>query len=413
MRIGLIINQLKNAGGAYQLLQLAQQLRKKGHTIIIYTITSDVIDISPDLLQGLTIKSCNTSPRVEKIPHGQLIGFLLYVSFHIKTTLMLAKLMYADSLDLLNPHEWPAQWSAVLIKWLKGTPIVWICNDIWHIPGNEEYPENRIVFSVGNKIIIGLLDKLLTSYVNAIIVLDHRIQSIIKTYYQKQSVVVRSGIDLNMFKTVIPKINARDELNLSRNLYIFLCFHAFFRHRRFEDVVYATSTLRHSIGYKNFLVYIVGSDKFDPEYATLIKTLIEKEQLEQIIKLRTEYVPTEKVKKYFFACDAFIFPNDKQTWGIAAIEAMAAGKPCIISKGAGVHEVIKDGVNGLMFTPRDTKELSKKMNYLLEHPKEAELIGKRAKNYVFKNFSWTSFAIEIEKNFNDVLKRQAELFPLN
>lgn len=397
MRIGCIIGQLKNAGGVIQLLQLAQMLIKKGHTVIIYTITNDIIDLDPNLLQGLTIKSCNTSIKVEEKPHNQLTGFLLYLWFRFRTTYALVNLLYRDSLDVLNPHEWPAHWPAVFIRWIKGTPIVWICNDVWHIPGNEESIEERIIFSVGNKYVIGIIDKFLTSFVDRIIVLDHRIKGIVDNYYHKESIVIRSGINLNPFKKPISKYEARKRLKLPQGEFIFLSLHAFFRHRRFEDVVNATALLRNIPFNKKFQVYIVGSDKFNPVYSQSIKNLVTENNLREIVTIKSEYLSTKTVLEFFFACDGFIFPNERQTWGIAAIEAMAAGKPCIISKGAGVHEIIDEGQTGLLFTPRDSKELATKMEFLLNHPKRSKEIGEEARKFVFNNFSWDKFTDNVEQ----------------
>ncbi len=43
----------------------------------------------------------------------------------------------------------------------------------------------------------------------------------------------------------------------------------------------------------------------------------------------------------YAAADVFAFPNDsRQSWGLAPLEALAAGTPVIITTGAGVHEVL-------------------------------------------------------------------------
>jgi len=50
----------------------------------------------------------------------------------------------------------------------------------------------------------------------------------------------------------------------------------------------------------------------------------------------------------------------------AIIEAMAAGRPCIASSVGEVPYIIKDGVEGFIFTPGDTGTLQKRMESLIE-----------------------------------------------
>src|SRR5260221_12139793 len=171
MRIGLIISYFGIGGGSVQFLHLAQELKSMGHQPIIYCLSDNTENISPSLLTDLTIRSIKKSPPKQEI-HSQLYGFLLYFFQIIKDCYSLSKLIEKDSLDVLNPHDWPIHWAAVMVKFNRNIPIVWMCNDVWHIPGEEEKPETRVIFRLGRKLIIEPIDKFITSQINKISVLS-------------------------------------------------------------------------------------------------------------------------------------------------------------------------------------------------------------------------------------------------
>src|SRR6266849_8802327 len=165
MKIGLIISHFGIGGASTQFLHLEQELRKKGHQTYIYCLSNDTRDIDPSLLKGVIIRSLHKK-QSEKKTHSQVIGFFLYLSDLLKDCFLLSKLIEKDSLDVLNPHEWPIHWAAVFVKFKKHIPIVWMCNNVWHIPGEEEKTEKRIIFSLGTRVLIQPLDIFLTSFID-------------------------------------------------------------------------------------------------------------------------------------------------------------------------------------------------------------------------------------------------------
>ena len=80
-------------------------------------------------------------------------------------------------------------------------------------------------------------------------------------------------------------------------------------------------------------------------------------------------VPHSEVRRIFAAMDALVFPSVwEETSGIGAREALAAGVPVIASRIGGVPESVRDGVNGLLFTPGDVADLSRQIRRLAEEP---------------------------------------------
>jgi glycosyltransferase involved in cell wall biosynthesis len=70
-----------------------------------------------------------------------------------------------------------------------------------------------------------------------------------------------------------------------------------------------------------------------------------------------------------------------------ALEAMAMGKPVILSHNAYVEEFLRDGETGYFVAPEDRGALRDKIAYLLDHPDEAARVGAAARRWVVERFS--------------------------
>lgn len=75
-------------------------------------------------------------------------------------------------------------------------------------------------------------------------------------------------------------------------------------------------------------------------------------------------VAEKNLPRYFSHCRAFIFPQEED-FGIAAVEAMAAGRPVIAYRGGGALEIVEEGKTGIFFdrqTPESLIAALKKFN---------------------------------------------------
>lgn len=80
-------------------------------------------------------------------------------------------------------------------------------------------------------------------------------------------------------------------------------------------------------------------------------------------------------KMYILTSDFEGIPN-------SLIEAMSLGLPCISTdcRPGGARLLINDGINGFIVPQGDSNAIAEKMKWYMQHPNEANLYGKRAKN---------------------------------
>jgi glycosyltransferase involved in cell wall biosynthesis len=83
------------------------------------------------------------------------------------------------------------------------------------------------------------------------------------------------------------------------------------------------------------------------------------------IRERVTFVGSRKqedLPELFSRWDVLIFPSElPESLGLVGLEAMACGLPVIGSDAAGVKTYLKDGINGLSFTPGDIGALKLKI----------------------------------------------------
>lgn len=90
---------------------------------------------------------------------------------------------------------------------------------------------------------------------------------------------------------------------------------------------------------------------------------------------------------------------DGVSGGLTSLEALACATPVI---GTGNH-LIKDGVNGILVSPNNAKQLAKALNELLENEELREKYGSEGRKMIEERFSWEKIAKNLAKVYEVVL----------
>jgi teichuronic acid biosynthesis glycosyltransferase TuaC len=88
-------------------------------------------------------------------------------------------------------------------------------------------------------------------------------------------------------------------------------------------------------------------------------------------------------------CTLFVMPSTEEAFGVAYVEAMAAGVPAIGCRGEpGPEEIAAAGDGFLLVPPGDIERLSQRIDELLSDPRRLREAGQRARATVAANFTW-------------------------
>lgn len=107
----------------------------------------------------------------------------------------------------------------------------------------------------------------------------------------------------------------------------------------------------------------------------------------------TGSIPYSDLPRYIAAFDIGVVPNSTNySSPLKMFEYMAMGKPVLAPRLAPIKEVIKDGVSGVLFEPRDKEALSEAIIRLLTDQELCERISSYARKQILERHIWIKHA---------------------
>ena len=198
------------------------------------------------------------------------------------------------------------------------------------------------------------------------------------------SLIKGSGVDKKEFQYVKPNSNSRDKLNIV------------FTGRIIEDK--GIYELINAVNYlpekckKKIILNIYG--KIDIHNPSSIN---EKDFMKLIDYPYIKWHGFKnQIKKHLINSDIFCFPSYREGLPKSIIEAMAIGRPIITTNAPGCDETVLEAVNGFKVNPKDYKNLSKRIEVLINDSKLRIIMGEKSREIFEKNFT-------LNKVLNDTL----------
>ena len=106
----------------------------------------------------------------------------------------------------------------------------------------------------------------------------------------------------------------------------------------------------------------------------------------------------DAIEELLALADVFLLPSENESFGLAALEAMACEVPVVSSNAGGIPEVNIEGETGFLCEVGDTKTMAEKVIYLLEN------------DDVLKQFRHNALAKANEFHIDLILPQYEELY---
>lgn len=257
----------------------------------------------------------------------------------------------------------------------------------------------KLIFSVHKKIILPRIIKMADKVI--VTSKDYAQQSFLKKFMTSRPddfIEIPNGVDVTKF---IPQeknqaIMQKHGFNQADKIVLFVGgldkAHYF---KGIEYLIEALSRLRSNDSYK---LVIVGSGDLKDHYANLARKLKIEKQV-----VFTGHVSDDELPAYYNLANVSVLPSiDKsEAFGLALVEAMSCAKPVIASNLPGVRSVVDDKINGLLVRPKDSQDLSEKIDYILTHENKAIQFGQAGRSKVEKEYDWQMIGQKINRLYNE------------
>lgn len=121
---------------------------------------------------------------------------------------------------------------------------------------------------------------------------------------------------------------------------------------------------------QDFTCWIVGDGKLFNELQTLAQQL----NLQDVVLFLGS---RNDVPQLLAKSDVLVLPSVQDNHPFSIMEAQVAGKLVVASTAGGIPEMVKHGVTGYLFPPKNSHALAKTLHHVLSHPRQSKQVAQR------------------------------------
>lgn len=207
--------------------------------------------------------------------------------------------------------------------------------------------------------------------------------------------LIESGADIDQFAMASPIPNLRDEIGVSSDTCLLYTAAKLTVGKGLEFLVEAAGLLA-ARGLQVHLL-IAGDGEMRPDLQELAQA---KNAPVTFLGFRSD------TSSLLASIDIFVMPSLSEGLGIAAIEAMAAGRPVIASAVGGLRESIIDGVTGYHVPPMDADAICEAVSQLIANQEISAQFARAGQARAREKYSLYNMAVKNEMLYQALLERR-------
>jgi glycosyltransferase involved in cell wall biosynthesis len=380
----------QEAGGQnIYIYSLVKELDKKGWSIDVFT--------RHDQMHKKTVAFIGKKSRVIRLKGGPIKHLPKTELFDHFPELYQNFLNFIDQQNpysIFHGHHWDGGWMALKAAEQFKKPFV----ENFHSLGKIRFQTKKQYLKNGNEAEFFekrfSLEEEIVKKSNIIISLAESEKNDLKKFYQAQDDKIRviaGGVNLSHFRPIDFQ-KARKEINVGEDAFVLLFVGRLEWRKGIGTLISAASLLRNEIS--NLKVIVVGgkiygkqkNSKDFKEYQRLTEKAKE-EKIEDIVNF-TGRVDNGRLPFFYSAANIFVVPSYYEPFGLVALEGMACKAPIVASRIGGLTTIIQEGVNGLLFEPRNPLDLKENVLKIFKSKELVQKIIENGYKDVAENYSW-------------------------
>lgn len=359
------LGEVATGGMNVYVLQLAREFARRGNHVDVYTRCHDTSDPKVvELEYGARVVHLQAGPHSE-----QRAALYEYIPEFLRN---LRDFQRSEGIeyDILHSHYW-----------LSGRIGMTLAEE-WKVPHLVTFhtlAKTKLMARVGEyepQLRIAV-EKLVSNSADGVVVsTDQEKQDIVRLYQAPpQKVrVIPPGVDLQLFRPV-DRIRARQALGFSMDDGVILYVGRIEPLKGLNILLEAISLLGDNSTTR--LLVVGGTLGQDNELARL-KSLSLRLGIEKKVVFAGT-VRQAQLPEYYGAADVFVLPSYYESFGLAALEAMACGLPVVVSRVGGLKTFIEDGVTGYLIPWHCPTPFAQRLDVLLANPPLRHAMGVAAR----------------------------------
>lgn len=200
----------------------------------------------------------------------------------------------------------------------------------------------------------------------------------------------------------LSRINARNSLNWAKKNKIILFLGSLIEEK---GAMVLLEAARGILEKNKNAEFHLAYNFYDKAYLKKIKDCANKEKIEKKFFLHYK-IPNPDIRRRFIpASDVIVLPSLwPEPCSTITTEAMSQGIPVISSRTGGFEDLIKNGADGILFKPGDSRDLSNKINSILMNEKKRKKIKENSLNKFNQSLNWGAVSNEVIKVYRGFLE---------
>ena len=349
MKIGIVCYPTFGGSGVVA-TELGIELSKRGHEIHFITYKQPV---------RLELLSNNVHYHEVNVPEYPLFH---YQPYELALSSKLVDMVKLHGIEILHvhyaiPHAYAAYMAQKMLReesiyvpivtTLHGTDITLV--------GSHPFYKSAVTFSINKSDAVTAVSQSLKEDTLRLFDISNEIH------------VVTNFIDISKYEYHFT--DCQREMMAHENEKIITHISNFRPVKRIDDVIHIFNNILKAMPAK---LMMVGEGPLKEHAEQLCESLGIEEQV-------LFFGKSHEIDKILCFSDLFLLPSETESFGLAALEAMASGVPVISSNTGGIPEVNKQGVTGFLSHVGDVEEMSKNAIHILSDESRLKTFKSKAR----------------------------------